>query len=187
MKYRFRALLVAMLSSLVIASASAEAPFAELATVEHVDLQKYMGHWEEFARFPNKFQEKCVGESSTDYFLNPDSSVRVTNRCRLANGELDEIEGKARRIGAEGSAKLEVRFAPAWLSFIPAVWGKYWIIDIDPDYQMVAVGEPKREYLWILTRGQPVSTATYMALLSRLVEKGYDTKQLVFSNPPSRK
>jgi apolipoprotein D and lipocalin family protein len=27
-----------------------------------------------------------------------------------------------------------VRFAPRWLSFLPMVWGDYWVIDLDPAY-----------------------------------------------------
>ena len=71
-----------------------------------------------------------------------------------------------------------MRFAPAWLSLLPFVWGDYWVIDLDADYQLVAVSEPKREYLWILSRSQNVDPARYAALLDRLRGMGFSLERL---------
>jgi apolipoprotein D and lipocalin family protein len=76
-----------------------------------------------------------------------------------------------------------VRFAPAWLSFIPMVWGDYWVIDIDPDYQWVVVSEPRREYLWILARTPQLPAATLNTLQTRLTAKGFDVQRLEMSAP----
>lgn len=158
-------------------SAVAAAP-APLETIPSLDLQRYMGTWHEIAHYPNRFQQKCVADTSAAYSLQPDGRVKVVNRCRLADGAFDEAVGSARRIGGEGSPKLEVRFAPAWLSFLPAVWGDYWVIDLDEDYSLVAVSEPAREYLWVLARTPEVEPAAYQALLQRLAAKGFDPARL---------
>jgi apolipoprotein D and lipocalin family protein len=71
-----------------------------------------------------------------------------------------------------------VRFAPAWLSFLPMVWGDYWVIDLDPDYQLAAVSEPGRDYLWILARTPTVSRQALGALLDRLERQGFDLSKL---------
>jgi apolipoprotein D and lipocalin family protein len=71
-----------------------------------------------------------------------------------------------------------VRFAPRWLSFLPFVWGDYWVIDLDPDYQLAAVSEPGRDYLWILARTPTVSRQAYCALLDRLERQGFDLSKL---------
>jgi apolipoprotein D and lipocalin family protein len=73
---------------------------------------------------------------------------------------------------------LQVRFAPAWLSWLPMVWGNYWVIDLDDGYQLVAVSEPKREFLWILSRTPKVSAEAYSALLERLKAQGFDLERL---------
>ena len=96
-------------------------------------------------------------------------------------GEMAVAVGAARQVGDTHSPRLEVRFAPAWLSFIPAVWGDYWVIDLDPTYQLGAVSEPKREYLWVLSRTAKVEPAAYDALLARLASKGFDLKRLELS------
>ena len=71
-----------------------------------------------------------------------------------------------------------MRFAPAWLSWLPFVWGNYWVIDLDDHYQLVAVSEPTREYLWVLSRSPEVSPDAYAALLSRLEARGFDLARL---------
>ena len=175
---------VALLSTLLLCAPAhalalpgGDAP--PLTTVPAVDVPRYMGRWFEIAKFENWFQKKCVSDTSAEYSLKQDGKVQVINRCRQENGEISEAIGEARQVGEVSSPKLEVRFAPAWLSFIPAVWGDYWIIDLDADYELVAVSEPTREYLWVLARSPQVSAAAYEALLQRLRDKGFDTDKLV--------
>lgn len=158
-----------------------------LATIHALDVSRYLGRWYEIAKYPNRFQRKCVGETTADYSLKPDGSLQVFNRCRTKDGQFDEAVGVARQVGDRSSPKLEVRFAPAWLSFIPAVWGDYWVIDLDTDYQLAAVSEPKREYLWILSRSPKVSPDVYAALLQRLRSQGFDTQKLEMTSQPARK
>ena len=155
--------------------ASAHTPVHAIATL---DVPRYMGQWYEIAKFPNRFQKKCVANTVAQYTLLVSGRVRVTNRCRMANGEMDEAIGMARQMGAKNSPKLKVRFAPEWLSFLDAVWGDYWVLDIDPAYQLVAVGEPSREYLWVLSRTPTVSAPEYQALLRRLEVQGFDASKL---------
>lgn len=149
-----------------------------LRTVAALDVLRYMGTWYEIAKYPNWFQKKCTGATKADYSLLPDGQVQVINRCRLDNGTMNEARGVARQVEAATSPKLEVRFAPAWLSFLPFVWGNYWVIDLDADYQLVAVSEPNKEYLWILSRTPKVDPARYSSLLIRLRQQGFDLDKL---------
>ena len=149
-----------------------------LQIIERLDLQRYLGTWHEIARTPNWFQQRCAGESRAEYSLNPAGTLRVVNRCRLGDGSTNEAVGEARRVGGADSAQLLVRFAPAWLSWLPMVWGDYWVIDLDPDYQLVAVSEPRREYLWVLARQPRVDEQAYQALLQRLQRQGFDLSKL---------
>lgn len=149
-----------------------------LRTVAALDVPRYMGRWYEIAKYPNWFQKKCTGNSKADYSLLPDGRVQVINRCLMENGNVKEAIGVARQVGVTTSPKLEVRFAPGWLSFLPFVWGDYWVIELDDNYQLVAVSEPKREYLWILSRTPTADPTSYNALLSKLRQKGFDLQRL---------
>lgn len=161
--------------------ALAQTPPAPLQAIPNLDLQRYVGRWYEIARYPNRFQRRCVANTSAEYTANADGTVRVLNSCQTASGESIQAEGLARRVGAADSATLEVRFAPAWLSFIPAVWGDYWVINLDSEYQLAAVSEPGRDYLWILSRTPTVAPERYADLLQRLRQVGLDPARLVLT------
>jgi apolipoprotein D and lipocalin family protein len=164
-----------MLSACTSEALAQAVPLTPVATL---DVPRYMGTWYEIAKYPNWFQRKCVGSTSAEYTLQADSTVLVKNRCATDSGEWSEAVGQARQIGAADSPKLEVRFAPSWLSFIPWVWGDYWVIDLDAAYQLVAVSEPKRDYLWVLSRTPVVNAKAYDDLIARLAQKGFDLKKL---------
>jgi len=174
----FRALLfVPMLASVVYAQEQAKPP---LAVVPDVDLARYMGTWYEIARLPFRFQAKCASDVTATYTLLDDGNVRVVNRCRMEDGAITEATGLARRASREGpSGKLKVRFAPAWLSFLPFVWGDYWITVLAPDYTHAAVGVPDRKYLWILSRTPSMDEATLQRILDQLRQNGYDLTRLM--------
>ena len=178
-----RFLLAPIMGCLVAFSALAagetpRTPAPPLVTVPSLDVERYMGTWYEIAKYPNRFQKQCVADTRAEYSPMPDGRVQVINRCRLESGEFESANGVARLVGGMNSPKLEVRFAPAWLSFIPAVWGDYWVIDIDDAYQLVAVSEPERDYLWVLSRTPTVDAARYAALLARLGDQGFDLDRL---------
>jgi apolipoprotein D and lipocalin family protein len=149
-----------------------------LATIASLDVPRYAGVWFEIAKYPNWFQRMCASNTKAEYSPQPNGTVRVVNRCTTDDGKTKEALGVARQIGAASSPKLEVQFTPAWLSFIPFLWADYWVIDLDPDYQLVAVSEPKREYLWVLSRTPEITAAAYDALLARLETKGFDLQKL---------
>lgn len=152
-----------------------------LATIASLDVNRYLGTWYEVAKFPNKFQKQCASDTTATYGLREDGRLRVVNRCRKADGSEEVAEGVARQVGGPTSPKLEVRFAPAFLSFLDAVWGDYWVIDLDEYYMLSAVSEPGRKYLWILSRTRQVDPLAYQALLRRLEAQGLDTSKLVLT------
>ena len=149
-----------------------------VTTIAALDVPRYMGTWYEIAKFPNRFQAKCVANTRAHYVAQADGSVQVRNSCTTADGSSTEALGKALQVGPSTSPKLQVRFAPAWLSWLPMVWGDYWVIDLDADYQLAAVSDAKCEYLWVLSRTPAVNAVAYDALLARLKAQGFDLNRL---------
>jgi len=147
-------------------------------TISSLDVPRYLGTWYEIAKYPNWFQKKCVSNTKAVYSARADGTLKVLNSCKTAGGEISEAEGTARQIGAKDSPKLEVRFAPAWLSFIPLVWGDYWVIDLDPQYQVAVVSDPSREYLWILSRTPQLDKKVYEDVLQRIQNQQFDVRKL---------
>ena len=98
---------------------------------------------------------------------------------QLESGEQIQAEGVARVAGkGQPNSILKVRFAPAFLSFIPQVWGDYQIIALSPDYTYALVGDPAREYLWILSRSRQMDEATYNQLVDEARAQDFDVSRL---------
>lgn len=153
-----------------------------IESVPAVDLRRYAGLWHEVARFPNRFQARCRGETTATYEPLPNGELRVVNSCRDAEHRLIRAEGRARLADRRGPAsRLKVRFAPKILSFLPMVWGDYWILDLTDDYGAALVGTPSREYLWVLSRTPRLDETTYQRLVATAAAQRFDVARLVRS------
>lgn len=144
-----------------------------LPVVPYVDISRYIGVWYEIARYPNSFQDGCVGSKAT-YTLRDDGKISVLNECydKSFSGKIRSAKGKAWIVDKETNAKLKVSF------FWPFA-GDYWIIDLGKNYEYAVIGHPNRKYLWILSRTKEIEVEVYEAILSRLKEKQYDTSRLI--------
>ena len=158
---------VGLLTIWLMASIQAQRPGA-VRTVDAVNLDRYVGEWFEIARFPNRFQRNCAGDVRANYAMRADGRIDVINQCRRADGSLTEARGVARVVDPRTSAKLKVRFAPAVLSFLPFVWGDYWILGLADDYSWAVVGSPDRDYLgYFRGRRYSIRIATHWRLRRR--------------------
>lgn len=139
-----------------------------------VNIDRYQGLWYEIARFPNSFEEGCVGVTA-DYALNTDGSVKVLNTCRKGalDGPVETAEGVATKQRDEGD-RLDVTFVP-WLPFAR---GDYWILDLDADYQVVVVGNPAGTTGWVLARTPAIPEARLEQAYEVLRRNGYDTSRI---------
>ena len=143
----------------------------QLQTVAHVDLDRYVGKWYELARYPNRFERECDRNVTAEY-TKQSSGIHVVNSCVKADGKVKRSEGHAKVEDEATNAKLAVTF------FWP-FYGKYWVIDLGPNYEYAVVGEPSRKYLWILSRTNSIPDAKYKEITQQLQAKGYDPNKLV--------
>ena len=138
-----------------------------LQVVSQVDINRYLGRGMKL-RAPQLVSGKllCV---TADYELSEDGFIKVVNRCkdRKLNGEIREALGKAHIVDASTNVKLKVTFH--W-----PFYGNYWIIDLGNDYEYSVVSEPKRQYLWILSRKPTMEALKYNRLVESLAERNFD-------------
>lgn len=151
-------------------------------SVLQLDISRYAGEWHEIAHLPMFFQRKCVGDITARYTLDDEGAIGVRNACRTRDGSIDVAEGTARRVKGH-PGRLQVRFAPDVLDWVPMVWADYWVIDLDPDYQWAVVGEPDREYFWILSRTPTMERGLFEQIKARAEAVGYRLKPLVVVAP----
>lgn len=141
--------------------------------VEAVDINRYMGRWFEIARYPMFFQRNCAKNAVAEYALRANGTVRVENRCTTSGGRIIRARGSARLVDHTG-AKFKVKFFP----LMPGA--DYWIIDLDAQYRWAVVSEPRRRYLWILSRTPALDGITLDGILQRLREQRYDVDRLLY-------
>jgi apolipoprotein D and lipocalin family protein len=144
-----------------------------------VDLDRYLGHWYELARYDVGFERRCEGVTA-DYASRPDGLIDVVNTCRRGapDGPVHAARARARVVPNSGGAKLKVAF------FGPFFVGDYWVLDHADDYAWSIVGEPSGRYLWILARDPLPPQDARSALVARVRDMGYDTGLLRFTRQP---
>lgn len=141
-----------------------------MPTVSNFDINAYMGEWYEIAKYPNPFQKGCP-LAKARYSLQKDH-VKVTNIC------MDEQENELRR--AEGEANI-IEAGKLEVSFFKPFYGDYWVIMLADDYRYSVVGDPKRKYLWILSRQQIMTPEDIDQIVNNLESFGYDKSKLVWN------
>ena len=150
-----------------------------LKTVKYVDIKKYAGLLYEVAKIPNSFQDHCVKGTTAKYILKEDGEIAVINSCIDENGEVDEADGLARVVDKKTNAELEVSFFSIF-GWRP-IWGDYWIIGLDENYQWAIVGTPSRKYGWVLSRTPKLDEVTMDTIFGVIKDQGYDPKKFEIS------
>lgn len=146
---------------------------APLESVAPFEIERYLGRWYEIAKYPVSFEKGLVGVTA-EYSLRDDGDVRVLNA-----GLVETFEGRRKEATARAWVPDPERPAELKVSFFWPFRAKYWVIALDPEYRWSVVGEPSRQYLWILSRTPQLDEATYAAILERIeVELGYDVERL---------
>ncbi len=145
-----------------------------------VDINRYMGKWYEVASIPQSFQKKCVKDTTAEYELLPKSRVKVVNICTKSNGDFDRVVGRAKIADKTTFAKLKVTFVKL-IFWIYQFGGKYWILDVDQDYSVALVGDPTRNYAWILSRKPSLSRQEWIDAEQKFRSQGYDTCKILTS------
>jgi apolipoprotein D and lipocalin family protein len=161
-----------MFISIVMAGFLSAGMANDLPTVKEVDLNRYAGLWYEIARLPNSFEKglECV---SAEYTLRDSGKIRVVNKGFSAKkGAYKTARGRAWIPDEKWPGRLKVSF------FWPFA-GNYYIIELDEEYKYALVGDPSREYLWVLSRTRKLDDAIYSKLLDTASYNGFDTGQLV--------
>jgi len=176
-----------------VASAQTTNPAADVVTVAPesiddsgavkpvpaVDLERFLGSWYEVARIPAWFQNRCVKDTTARYQLRNDGTITVINRCITRKGQIDQAIGLARVLDPATKARLQVSFVSllGWRPF----WGDYWVIGLDPAYRWLVVGDPKRQYGWILSRNPVMEPALLEAAFQTLERNGYSRGRFVIT------
>ena len=167
------------LSSLVVALSSASCSSSgtarenTLKTVEHVDLNRFMGKWNVIGGILSPLEKGHVAGSDT-YTMRPDGDIDVLYEARKGSldGPVTTMTQHGWVVNKETNAEWRVR--PLWPLSFP-----YLVIDLDADYSYTVIGYPDRSYCWIMARATSLPEDTYAAIIERLKVQGYDTSKII--------
>lgn len=139
------------------------------STVQTVDLNRYLGHWYEIAKYDHYF-ERDLDYAMAKYTLRDDGKIDVLNTGVKA-GRAKDAKGIAKTTDVPGLLRV---------SFFGPFFGDYRIMMLDENYQYVLVGGSTDKFLWILSRTPQLDDATLSRILAEADRRGYDTNKLIW-------
>ena len=143
-----------------------------LATVDYVDLDRFMGDWYVIANIPT-FVEKGAYNAVETYEMNPDGSIETTFVFRK-----DGFDGERKEHNPTGFVKNTETNAEWGMQFIWPFKAEYRIIYLSDDYTHTIIGRSARDYVWIMARSPQIDAEEYDAMLRLLDEVGYDVAKV---------
>ena len=144
-----------------------------LATVDEVELDRFMGDWRVVGLIPNRI-EKNAHDSVESYRLRPDGKIDITYTFR--DGSFDAPEKTLNMVARikDQKTNAEWRVRPMWPLSL-----QYLVTDLADDYRYTVVAHPSRNYVWIMAREAQLADEDWQAILSRLEGQGFDLDRIV--------
>lgn len=159
-----------VLASLALSGCAASEP--EMSTVDHVEIDRFMGAWYVIANIPT-FVEKGAHNAVETYSLNDDGTIATTFTYRKDgfDGKLKEYNPKGFILDTQTNARWGMRF------FWP-LKSDYRIVYLDDEYTKTVIARQKRDFVWIMARTPAISGPDYDELVLFIENLGYDISQL---------
>jgi len=141
-------------------------------TVDHVDLNRYLGKWYVIANIPYVLEKGKVASFDT-YSMRPDGRMNniFTFRKKSLTAPEKSWHGVAWVVNRESNAEWRVRFL--W-----PFYSTYLVLELDAQYRWAVVATPGHKLLWVLARAPQLDETTYAEILQRIAAQGYDTNLL---------
>lgn len=142
-----------------------------IPTVDHVDLERYMGDWYVIAHIPTFIEDDAYNAVET-YSLNPDGTIDTVFTFREGG-----FDGEERRYNPKGFVQSENN-AEWGMRFVWPIKAEFLVVWLDEDYTQTVIGRSKRDYVWIMAREPTLPEQDYQRILEFLAAEGYDLDEL---------
>ena len=145
---------------------------APMATVDYVDVDRFMGDWYVIANIPT-FLEEDAHNAVESYSKNTDGSIATT--FTFLDGSFD---GERKEYNPRGYIKDTESNALWGMQFIWPIKADYRIVYLDADYTKTIIGREARDYVWIMARTPVLSQEEYEELVQFVGSIGYDISKM---------
>lgn len=163
-------LLYLALAATILGGCAAKGP--EMKTVDHVDIDRFMGPWYVIANIPT-FLEKGAHNAVETYTLNSDGTIATNFTFRK-----DGFDGKLKEYNPKGFILDDESNALWGMRFVWPIKADYRIVYLDEDYSHTVIGRQSRDFVWIMARTPTISDQDYDKLVAFVASIGYDTSKL---------
>ena len=171
-----RAKTILLAVTLLLAGCNSQRP---MATVDYVDLERFMGDWYVIANIPT-FLEKGAHNPLESYRLDSDGTIATTFTFNA-----DAFDGEKKTYQPRGFVKNTETNAEWGMQFLWPIKADYRIVYLDSDYQYTVIGRQQRDYVWIMARTPHIPDQIYRDLQDHVEALGYDPGKL--EKPPHQK
>jgi len=143
-----------------------------MATVDYVDIDRFMGDWYVVANIPT-FLEEGAHNAVESYKKNDDGSIATT--FTFLDGGFD---GERKEYHPKGFIKDTDTNALWGMQFIWPIKADYRIVYLDKDYTKTVIGREARDYVWLMARSPELSNDEYEEIVRHIDSIGYDISKL---------
>lgn len=166
------------------AAAPGHTQWQPLPPIAALDVQRYLGDWNQVAAVPQFFNLDCARDTAANYQLIDASNIRVENKCTTWSGGTNRIVGNARVTDPVSNAQLHVSFpgVPSQDSLDGPP--NYIVTFIADDYSWALVGDPLRSSGFVLSRSPAVDAARWQEIRAVVADRGYNPCLLLTSPTP---
>lgn len=171
-----------VLGVVVIILATAQIVSAQAGTwptaVEELSLPSLAGQWYEVAAFGSWSHRRCNANTRFEWALRDSRTVDVRSSC--ATGTTQEVRtGRLRASAGTHRGRLAVRFAPAFLGWLPAAWSDHWVLAVGEEQRWLLIGDRRRSKLSVMSRFAVLDEASYAQAIRVARFQGFDVDRLV--------
>jgi len=162
----------AMATSLLLAMTGCASQSPTMPTVDHVDLDRFMGDWYVIANIPTAI-EKGAHNAVESYRLDDDGTIATTFTFRDGSFDGPEKAYHPRGFVRDGGSNA------VWgMQFVWPIKAEYLVVYLDEAYSKTVIGRSKRDYVWIMAREPRMAESDYREILAYLSELGYDVSSI---------
>ncbi|UCB56053.1 MAG: lipocalin family protein [Thiotrichales bacterium] len=145
---------------------------APMATVDYVDIDRFMGDWYVVANIPT-FLEEGAHNAVESYARNDDGTIATTFTFRAGG-----FDGKLKQYNPTGYVKDDKTNALWGMQFIWPIKADYRIVYLDNEYSKTIIGREARDYVWVMARDPQLSDDEYLEIVEFIGSIGYDTSKV---------
>ncbi|OZF51848.1 lipocalin family protein [Rhodococcus sp. 14-1411-2a] len=155
-----------------------------LAPIPSLDVERYLGTWNQVAAVPQPFNLICARDTQANYQLIDEANIRVENTCTTWTGQENRIVGNARVNDTVTNAQLHVSFPGVPTQESQEGPTNYIVAYIADDYSWAFVGSPTRTSGFVLKRTPDVSVEQFREIRGVVESLGYDSNFITTTPTP---